>query len=460
MDCGKVQIEQLQLDPVVTDEHINPLSFNHVNYFRGAVEATRQAHQLILTLIKDPDCDINDHLPRARQSHHNPASHRSSFEIPSASNHSTAQETSRISHLPTTSPNTSSNPVTIPVSRDTTQGHRPAITAVSSSHLPGNARWASPTYQAPTKVTSVSENPLKQQSTATQSSSGRSPAARQLVFSSTSPPPLAQTTRVTSSSRVISSTTQITSSATRVTSSKTGVVSSAPRSTTSANRGTTSKTSVTSSTTRVVSSSEYRSSKQLSYSNVAGGVVPENGESTKAESSDDGLNVTSLPPVISSILSQVCENRRPIVWNKGYYPKSVSEAADLMKKIEESGQLSQPLSVATSGGVFKPLPQDTSPPNPSSTSPASSSSPVVNSTPSPPDAMGASVEEKPIQPIGTERAHRRTNTSPSPTLTGMPPLISAGTCFVFTGPKCLHTVAVCVKHILFMFCRRNWWNYQ
>lgn len=146
---------------------------------------------------------------------------------------------------------------------------------------------------------------------------------------------------------------------------------------------------------------------------------------------DDGRNGSALPPVISNILSQVCKTRSPIVWNEGYYPKTVSDAEDLLESIGDSGELSQPLSVTTSVGLFKPLPHEVSPPNPSSTSPASSSSPVVNTTPSPPAAMPTAVEEKPIQPIGTERAaHRRTNTSPSPTLTGVPPLISSGECFL------------------------------
>ncbi len=428
------------------------------------MEATRQAHHLILILIKDPECDINDHLPRSKQSQHAPISHRSSFEIPAASTHSTAQEASRVSRVPATSvsPNNSSCPVAIPTLRDTSHSRpekrpRPASTAISSSHLPGNVRWASPTYQAPTKTTSVSDYPLKQPSSVPedqpsnfgrQTSSGRSPAARQLVFpSDSSPPPSVQalqTTRVTSSiirvtssaTRVTSSTTRVTSSTTRVTSSKSHMPSSASRVTSSSTRVTSSttqvtssKTSVTSSTTRVTSSSEYRNSKQLSYSNVAGGVVPGNGDQcAMVEPPNNGLNGAALPPVISSILSQVCQTRSPIVWNEGYYPKS--EAEDLLETIGESGELLQPLAVATSGGLFKPLPHEVSPPNPSSTSPASSSSPVVNNTPSPPAAMSTAVEEKPIQPIGTERAaHRRTNTSPSPTLTGVPPLISSGKCF-------------------------------
>lgn len=404
---------------------------------KGAVESTRQAHHLILTLIKDPECDINDHLPRAKHSQHTPTSHRLTFEIPAASTHSTAQETSRVSRVPATSvsPNTSSSPVAIPASRDTTYSRpekrpRPASNSVSSSHLPGNVRWASPTYQAPAKTTSVSDYMLKQPGSVPEDPptisgrltlSGRSPAARQLVFPSDSSPPSVQTTRLTSS------TIHVTSSTTRVTSSSTRVTSSANRVSSSTTRVTSSKTSVTSSTTRVTSSSEYRSSKLLSYSNVAGGVVPANGdESSVVELSDDSLNGAALPPVISSILSQVCQNRSPIVWNEGYYPKTIPENEDLLESIGESGELSQPLSIATSGGLFKPLPHEVSPPNPSSTSPASSSSPIVNTTPSPPAAMATAVEEKPIQPIGTERAaHRRTNTSPSPTLTGVPPLISS-----------------------------------
>lgn len=375
---------------------------------------------------------------------------RSCIEIPAASVHSTTQDNSRVSRVPATSlsPNTTSNPVAIPTSKEAThfwpdKTSRPASAVVSSSHLPGNVCWASSTYQAQTKTTNVSDNVLKLPDVQRTNSgrttlSGRSPAARQLVFPSDSSPPLSQTTRVTpSAARVTSSTARVTSSATRVTSSttrvsstKTGVTSSATRVTSSVTRVTSSKTTVTSSTTRVTSSSEYRSSKQLSYSNVAGGVVPGNGNKPPVVGPlDDGRNGSALPPVISNILSQVCNTRSPIVWNEGYYPKTVPDAEELLESIGDSGELSQPLSVATSVGLFKPLPHEVSPPNPSSTSPASSSSPVVNATPSPPAAMPTAVEEKPIQPIGTERAaNRRTNTSPSPTLTGVPPLISSGEC--------------------------------
>jgi hypothetical protein len=217
-----------------------------------------------------------------------------------------------------------------------------------------------------------------------------------------------------------------------VTSSANRAASSTTRISSSTTRVTSSKTSVTSSTTRVTSSSEYRSSKQLSYSNVAGGVVPADGKNSPISGHpDNSLNGAHLPPVISSILSQVCQTRSPMVWNEGYYPKTEPEEP-LLDSIGESRELSQPLSVATSGGSFQPLPHEVSPPNPSSTSPASSSSPIVNTTPSPPAAMATAAEEKPIQPIGIERAHRRTNTSPSPTLTGVPPLISSGKCTLGT----------------------------
>ena len=88
--------------------------------FRGAVEATREAHHLILTLIKDPECDINDHLPRSKQPQNTPASHRSSFEFPAASTHSTAHDASRVSRVPSTSVSlsTTSHPLAIPSSRN------------------------------------------------------------------------------------------------------------------------------------------------------------------------------------------------------------------------------------------------------------------------------------------------------------------------------------------------------
>lgn len=145
---------------------------------------------------------------------------------------------------------------------------------------------------------------------------------------------------------------------------------------------------------------------------------------------EDGNNGTSLPPVISNILSQVCQS--PMVWNERFYPTSkpnCNEGEEQREGIGDIREVSQPLTVATSGGLFKPLPHEVSSPNLSGSPPATGSSPTVNTTPSPPATIPAATEDNekpPIRPIGTERAHRRTNTSPSPTLAGVTPLISTG----------------------------------
>ena len=189
----------------------------------------------------------------------------------------------------------------------------------------------------------------------------------------------------------------------------------------------------TTTTTRVTTTySELRNTRPLSYSKVAGGVVPSS--ATVEGQVEDGLHGTSLPPVISNILSQVGQTRSPIVWNEMFYASTRQNCNENEEPKEtgsnESHEVSQqPLTVSTPGGLFKPLPHEVSPPNPSGASPASSSSPTLNATPSPPAALSSATEdsEKPcIRPIGTERAHWRTNTSPSTTLGGVVPLISTG----------------------------------
>lgn len=413
--------------------------------YRGAVEATKEAHHLILTLIKDPECDINDHIPRCKQAL---ASHRS-YDIPAASNHFTVHDSSRVSSSNAStlsSSNTSYPTAVVTSSRDVSRSEKKSRShgvAVSCSHLPGNARWASPTYQ----TSGISDQPSSKRSSVSEVEpsnsshvilSSRSSASRQLHFSNVSlPSAKVPTNRVMASNYQNTTTTTTTqvkttkssiSSGKLIVSSKSNVTTCSGTVLTLSSRVTPSTTvGVTSSTTRVTTSSEYRSSKQLSYSNVAGGVVPTVCEQSSGITSlNDGMNGTPLPPAITNILSQVCQTRSPIVWNESYYPKTNHDIEEsTMNALGVNMDFTQPLSVATSGGIFKPLPHEISPPIPSSTSPSSSCSPVVN-TPSPPASMTTTIEEKPIQPIGTERAHRRTNTSPSPTLTGVPPLISTG----------------------------------
>lgn len=38
---------------------------SHIYYYRGSTEAVRQAHNLIVALIKDPDVDILQMLPKS-----------------------------------------------------------------------------------------------------------------------------------------------------------------------------------------------------------------------------------------------------------------------------------------------------------------------------------------------------------------------------------------------------------
>lgn len=372
----------------------NPFLFS-----RGPVEATRQAHHLILTLIKDPECDINDHLPRTKPSFSSPTSHLALFNSPMAFTETTTHVSTSLAQVPifTLSSNVHSYPQPIPTSREFAHSRSslekrtpPASTAASSSHLPGNVRWASPTYQPPAKApqtvdmipamtTAVSESqPIAVGKVA---KANRSPAARQLVFAKATSPVTVPTTT----------------------------------------------------TTRVTTTySELRNTRPLSYSKVAGGVVPSS--ATVEGQVEDGLHGTSLPPVISNILSQVGQTRSPIVWNEMFYASTRQNCNENEEPKEtgsnESHEVSQqPLTVSTPGGLFKPLPHEVSPPNPSGASPASSSSPTLNATPSPPAALSSATEdsEKPcIRPIGTERAHWRTNTSPSTTLGGVVPLISTG----------------------------------
>jgi hypothetical protein len=51
----------------ISAHNTSHFSFIHVSfpYFRGSVEATRQAHNLIAALIKDPDVDILQLLPKS-----------------------------------------------------------------------------------------------------------------------------------------------------------------------------------------------------------------------------------------------------------------------------------------------------------------------------------------------------------------------------------------------------------
>lgn len=47
---------------------MNSKQFKLIIYFRGSSDATKQAHSLIATLIKDPDVDILQMLPKTNKS--------------------------------------------------------------------------------------------------------------------------------------------------------------------------------------------------------------------------------------------------------------------------------------------------------------------------------------------------------------------------------------------------------
>lgn len=351
---------------------------------RGAVEATRQAHHLIVTLIKDPECDINDHLPRTKPSL---SSYLPLFT--SSVTEATTHVSTYLTHVPISVPSFSQ---AVPMSRE--KRPRPASTIASSSHLPGNARWASPTYQAPPKVAhTVEAMPAAVTTTLSESlpipackiaKDHRSPVARQLLFA-----------KATSPVTVPTVTTRVTTTTT----------------------------------------SEPRNAKPLSYSKVAGGLMPGvPGSGAVEDQVEDGRNGTSLPPVISNILSQVGQTRSPIVWNDMYYAAARQNSNEGQEPKElgttEVHEVSQPpLAVITPHVLFKPLPHEVSPPNVSGSLLVANSSPTLKASPSPPTALPSAtedIEKSSIRPIGTERAHRRTNTSPSPTLAGVAPLISTG----------------------------------
>ena len=121
-------------------------------FFRGSADSTRQAHQLIMELIKDPDKDIADIVGKLKKSH----SHSSSSSNSSSSSHhaSTNNNASSSNHPPSKSNNSTtskgsgaavSSTKGSASSRSTNQG---LLKAVAPQSVPLSATYAPSLAQA------------------------------------------------------------------------------------------------------------------------------------------------------------------------------------------------------------------------------------------------------------------------------------------------------------------------
>ena len=425
---------------------------------RGPADATRQAHQLIQALVKDPECDINDVLPRKKHLHSpisrsgaattittsvtSTVSHHRTLSEPKASITSTkVPSTTHSTHTRTTTktttsqslssswPSTSTDPasvhsqVTTSVSRTTAK----STVATSSTHIPSTARWATttqtssstskkaPLAAAQVPVTSSQSNTVPVVLASARKSSGGSgnaigssgsgvikpptPAKRQLFPEASSELP--RQTSISKTSRVVKGSPSYSSVAMGVTGSSSG----GPL------EGTTPVTT-------------------CSSSSVTGSVIT-------------SLGSSNLPAAISNILSNVGQTLSPSVWNDIAHPSirpnvgPVSEP-DHLSSVSPADPITQPLYITTPGALFTPLPHEAT----SSSPPNTSASPVPNTTPSTstspnPSPLGTSLApgsttmtdsaDKPcLRPIGTERASRRVSASPLPSVPGISPLIGTG----------------------------------
>ncbi|XP_058961953.2 ankyrin repeat domain-containing protein 17 isoform X2 [Pocillopora verrucosa] len=426
---------------------------------KGPADATRQAHQLISALVKDPECDINDVLPRKKHLHSqisrsavattttittsvtSTVSHHRTLSEPKPTNTSSkGPSTTQIAQTKSTTktttsagrqslssswPSTNSAPVSHPAVTTSVSTTTAKSTVTTSTHMPSTARWASTTQTASstskktplaaaqvaatsslTGAAPVASAPVRKPSggnsnTSSSSSSGvakpPTPAKRQL-FPETPTEPIPRKNSASKTSRVVKGSPSYSSVAMGVTGgSGSGALDITPTVTTS------------------------------SSSSVISSVTTSPGSS-------------NLPPVISNILSHVGQTFSPSVWNDIAHPSArpsvgpVSEL-DISSSVSPADPITQPLYITTPGALFTPLPHEatsSSPPHTSgspvptttpSTSTSPNSSPLGTSLASGNSSLGETGEKPSLRPIGTERASRRVSASPLPSVPGISPLI-------------------------------------
>lgn len=435
--------------------------------FRGPADATRQAHQLISALVKDPECDINDVLPRRKA----PLSPRTTTIFTpfttvtvTETNHSTTSTTPSsksylhhpISAVPVITsipkPKPSNHPFSAPISIPSTRSVLPGVptttitskstrvisktSVTSASHIPSSAKWGSSVPHR--KKVSPGRVP---------SSHGVSDALKTMPITT----PISTTKKVSGSTTVVTMTTTmaVTTSAikndTRVTPAKRQLfpekLSKAPTHTTPVGKP-----------PRVPKG-------PLSYCSVAMGAtsarVPGasagqlvNGPQTSptVTMSSESLTVQSqgspLPAAISNFLSHVGQTLGPSLWQDISHPSNrppntgVNPNQDHPQEVSPAEPITQPVYITTPGALFTPLNQDpnsSSPPSttaspvPTTTSSSSNSptiSPIGSSLAPGSNVIGSDTGDKPnLRPIGTERACRRATASPLPPMSGIAPLI-------------------------------------
>ncbi|XP_074613505.1 ankyrin repeat domain-containing protein 17-like [Acropora palmata] len=422
---------------------------------KGPPDATRQAHQLIQALVKDPECDINDVLPRKKPihspvnrsapvttvtasvtstlSHHrtlsDPKSNTRPTKVPSTTHSSqtrTTTKTTTSQSLSNSWPSTgaSQGSARAKVSTSTSCTTAKTTVVVSSTHIPSTARWATTTHtsssntkKAPlsavqlpgpstkSAVTHAAQTSARKTSGGTANTSGTSgsavikpptPAKRQLF-----PDGPAELPRQASASKV----TRVVKGSPSYSSVAMGVTGSS---------GSGSLNGLTLMTTS-------------SSASVAGSLINSSGSS-------------NLPAAISNILSNVGQTLSPSVWNDIAHPSIRPAAGPLAESDHPSSTspadpITQPLYITTPGALFNPLHHEavsSSPPN-TSGSPVATTTPSTSSSPNP-SPLGTSLApgggnlvestEKPsLRPIGTERASKRACASPLPSVQGISSLL-------------------------------------
>ncbi|XP_048578543.1 ankyrin repeat and KH domain-containing protein 1 isoform X2 [Nematostella vectensis] len=404
---------------------------------KGPADATRQAHHLISALIKDPECDINDVLPRRKT----PLSPRTLSSFPIATSMTTVttvtssakpliRETCaatlpspalKLSGKTKPTPAIPSSGSTAITAKTTTSGsNHEKVNA--ASHIPSSAKWGLTAHGGGKKKSPGKSEHILGNGVPT-SSSKRYISGK-----------LVTTTTVTT---MVISTPRISPAKRQLFPDKTVVVTTQ---------------STTSKTKRVPSSS-------LSYSSVAMGAQggPDPSQPTAlakpvvngpviskpsamvtctvapnvAMPASTVVNTSSLPTAFSNLLSHVSQTLSPSIWNNISHPSSFNP--DMPKPSTNNDPVSQPLFITTPGALFTPLPHETSATSP----PYTSASPVPTTTPSASSSptispIGSSLAQcstvdsmdKPsLRPIGTERACRRATASPLPSMPGISPLI-------------------------------------
>lgn len=423
---------------------------------KGPADATRQAHQLIQALVKDPECDINDVLPRKKHLH-------SPISRSGPATTITTSVTSTVSHHRTLSePKPSTTSTKLPSTTHTTQTRTTTKTTTSqslSSSWPSTSTVTAALHSQVT--TSVSCSTAKSSATASSThipSTARWATTTQTSSSTSKKAPLAAVQVPATSSQLTAA--PAVPASTRKPSGGTGSASGSSGSgvakpPTPAKRQLFPETSSevprktsAGKTSRVVKGSP-------SYSSVAMGVMGSSGceclegttpVTTSSSSSVTGSLTTSLgssnlPAAISNILSNVGQTLSPSVWNDIAHPSirpnvgSVSEP-DHSSSVSPADPITQPLYITTPGALFTPLPHEatsSSPPHTSdspvptttpSTSTSPNSSPLGTSlAPGGSSALAESAEKPSLRPIGTERASKRVCASPLPSVPGISPLI-------------------------------------